>query len=102
MPPVAVTHAIADDASRYCAAQQLTAHLETAIRLAEETFAPVRRVEVVLEPDPEVDSEYVVVEVWPDLDAAEAFHRKPRYTTQWVRSAPPSVVGRIRLMLHPL
>jgi hypothetical protein len=102
MPPVTATHVVPDEVAQYCAAHQLSAALETALRLAEETFAPVRRLEVTLEPDPEVNAEYVVLDVWPGLSAAEAFSRKQRYTHQWVRSVPPSVVGRIRLMLHPL
>ena len=102
MSPVAAPYTIPAEVAQFCATHHLASHLETALRLAEEVFAPIQRIEVVLEPDPEVDEEYLIVDVWPRLSPEEAFSRKPRYTREWVRSVPPSVIGKISLILHPL
>jgi hypothetical protein len=101
MPPVAAPYTIPKEVARYCTANHLTPHLETALRLAEECFAPVQRIEVVLEPDPEVDAEYVVIDVWTNGSVDEAVSRKEQYTRRWVASIPSWVIGRIRLLSHP-
>ena len=101
MPPTVAPYTIPEEVARYCAANQLTPYLKTALRLAEEVFAPIQRIEVVLEPDPEVDEEYVVIDVWLDLPVDETITRKQLYTRRWVASIPPSVIGRIQLLPHP-
>ena len=100
MPPVAASYTIPEEVARYCAAHQLTPHLETALRLAEEIFAPIERIEVVLEPDPEGDQEYVVIDVWPVNDGRDALSKYYDYTRRWVSSIPPAVIGQISLIFH--
>lgn len=102
MPHLVAPYLVPDDVVAYCAAHQLTPYLEIALRLAEETFAPIERLEVGVEPDPEVDEEYVVIDLWARLSVDEGISRKERYTHRWVASVPPSVIGKIRLLSYPL
>ena len=97
MPSVAAPRVLPEDVSRYCAAHQLTPYLETALRLAEEAFAPVQRLQITLEADPETGEEYLVIEVAMGDRGDRVLEQKKRYTRAWVQAAPPDIRRHIRL-----
>ena len=97
MPPVAAPHVLPEEVSQYCAAHQLTPYLETALRLAEEAFAPVKRLKTTLETDPETGEEYLVIEVVMADRGDRVLDQKKRYTRAWVQAAPHDIRRRIRL-----
>jgi hypothetical protein len=97
-PTTASQPALPPTVLAYCQRHGLTDHLMLALRLAEETFDPVRAVGVVVETDPETDEEAVIIDVSCALGSDEAVAQKREYTRRWVESAPPEVIGRIRLI----
>lgn len=91
MPPLVASHTIPEEVSRYCVANQLTAYLDTAMRLAEEAFSPVRRLTVSLESDPETGEGYLFITVAIDDRGEQVLEQKRRFTRAWVQSAPPEI-----------
>jgi hypothetical protein len=95
----APVRSLSSDVVEYCKARGLFDHLMLALQLAESIFAPVLRLEVEIEQDPETDEEAVVMVVAAALGVDEAVARKREYTRQWVASIPLEAIGRIRLLL---
>lgn len=87
------------DVTAHCEAHGLSEHLWLALRLAEQTFGPIRHLTAEVETDPETGEPAVVIDVASELGPDEAVVRKRAYTQQWVASVPPDVIGRIRLVL---
>jgi hypothetical protein len=83
----------------YCDQNRLLEPLQTALRLVERAFGPTAQPRVSLEPDPETDEEYLVIDVATNLPVDEAVGRKQEYTRLWVQAVPPAVIGKIRLVL---
>jgi len=100
MPSVA-SHALNEEVVAYCEAHHLLGHLETALRMAEQTMHPINRLSVTIESDPESDERTVVVDVWIRATVDEGLSRKAAFTRLWLDSVPPSVVGQI-ILLHYL
>jgi hypothetical protein len=91
MQPAVAPYTIPEEVARYCAATQLTPYLDTAIRLAEEAFSPVRRLQVSLEADPETGEDYLFITVAIDDRGEQVLEQKKRFTRAWVQSAPPEI-----------
>jgi hypothetical protein len=101
MPPITsppVT--IPEDVARFCAAHDITDDLHLAIRLAEEIFAPVDRWQVAIEPDPETDDAYVVVDLWGSMSVESAVERNHDMARRWVGAAKPVAQPIIRVLSH--
>ena len=91
MPPTVAPYTIPEEVARYCAANQLTPYLEAALRLAEEAFSPVQRIQVALETDPETDEPYLFITVAIDNRGGRVLEQKKRFTRAWVQAAPPQI-----------
>jgi hypothetical protein len=99
--PSAASHALSEEVVEFCEARHLLGHLETALRIAEQTLQPIDRLSVTIESDPESDEETVVVDVWIRATVDEGLSRKAAFTRQWIDSVPASIVGQI-ILLHYL
>src|SRR5690348_18161729 len=91
MPPTIAPYTIPQEVAQYCAANQLTPYLETAMRLAEEAFSPVQRIQVTLETDPETDEAYLFITVAVQDRGDRALEQKRRFTRAWVQAAAPDI-----------
>lgn len=83
---------------QFCARHHLLPFLETAVRLAGESFDPLDELRVARESDPETGDEYLVIDVIGrgTLDSVLQQHR--RYTERWVAQAPAGREHLIRLV----
>jgi len=72
--------------------------LESAVRIARESFAPVRELTVELDLDPETGEQTVLVQVASTLPVEEGLERKRQYTQRLMAAAPANVRERIRLL----
>jgi hypothetical protein len=72
------------------------------LRLARESFDPVRRLHAELETDPDTDEERIIVEVGVEMPVDEVLERNALYTSQWVARAPLEVRQRIRRLYNIL
>ena len=101
MTSVVTSYALPEEVVRYCEQHDLLGHLETALRLAEEYFHPIERLEAEVQPDPEVENEEtVIIDIWVRLGIEESIKRKAAWGRRWVESIPPSVIGQIVLLHH--
>lgn len=98
MSSIAAAHDLPQAVLQFCAANGLLPHVRTAMRLAEEAFAPIDRLQVSLEADPETDQQVVVIDVSLVNRVGLAREQKKNYTRRWVESAPPEARERIRLL----
>jgi hypothetical protein len=87
------------DVLMYCESHQLTSHLESAIRIAEQAFAPVLGWQISLEADPEIDETYVVIDIAVSATVDEVLQRRREYTRRWVSTATPAATWRIRVLV---
>lgn len=100
MPPTATAATLLTaPVVTYCDQNHLLEPLQTALRIVECAFGPAAQSRVSLEPDPETDEEYLVIDVATNLPVDEAVGRKQEYTRLWVQAVPPAVIGKIRLVL---
>lgn len=99
LPATAPQQALPAPVLAYCQRHGLVDYLTLALRLAGQTFDPVRGIGVGVEVDPETDEEAVIIDVTLALGSEQAVARKREYTRRWVESVPPEVIGRIRLLL---
>jgi hypothetical protein len=95
---VMATDQISGEVRRFCAAHDLTDHLDLSLRLAEESFAPVQRMHVELQDDPDADEEHVLVLVEANMPVEEAIRRNGEYLRRWVPNAPWCARERIHLL----
>lgn len=96
---IATVNAVMSEAvGRFCAKHELTAPLESAIRLAETVFAPVNQLRVDVETDPETDDSTVVIGVTVVMGVEEAVRRKREFTRRWVEISSPAMRERVRLV----
>lgn len=82
----------------FCEKRDLVNYLRVALRLATHLFDPPDKPRVTLETDPETDDESVVIDIAAPMEVDEAVEKMREYTRQWVQSAPPDVLGLIRLV----
>jgi hypothetical protein len=82
----------------FCEKRNLLSHLGVALRLAARLFDVSHDPRVTLETDPETDEQSVVIDIAAPMEVDEAVERVREYTRQWVQSAPPDVLGLIRLV----
>jgi hypothetical protein len=95
------THVLPEEVVTYCESHDLLGHLEVALRLADDCFRPIERIEVSVEPDPELEGvETVVIDVWTKGSVELGLIHKSDYTKRWVSSAPADVLGRFALILN--
>jgi hypothetical protein len=87
---------------RYCAKHQLLPHVETAIRLAETHFHPVHELCVGVEEDPEIEDDYLVIDVSVAMGSDEVLRRYDAYTLAWIDSAPQEKREKICMLYHIL
>ena len=86
----------------YCAKHQILSQLKTAVDLAETHFHPVNHLSVGVETDPDVEEDFLVIDVSVAMDADEVLRRKQAYTRAWLNAAPADQRERIRLLYHIL
>src|ERR1700689_367001 len=99
MPPTVATDiALPEDVVRYCNTHHLTEELQTAISIARESFAPVRKLTVEVEDDPEVDEQRILIFVASKSSVEDALQRKRDYTTRWIQAGSADARERIRLI----
>lgn len=103
MTSVMTSYVLPEDVVTYCEQHDLLGHVETALRLAEEYFQPIERLEVEVQPDPEVESlDSVIIDIWVKMSVEEAIKRDALFTRSWVTSVPPVAVAEIILVYHPI
>ena len=90
------------DVLAFCSDKGLTPYLLISLRLAQECFSPIRRLQVELELDPDTDEPRVIVEVGVDLPVDEVLRQNAAYSRQWVAKAPLDVGQKIRLLYNIL
>lgn len=81
-------------------ANNLLPHLETAIRLARETFADMREIRLSYEPDPEIPFfNSVTIYVKAVGTVEELFEHEKRYTRAFIQAIPPEKRHQITLLV---
>ena len=90
--------AVSPEVRAFCEKQDLLSHLRVALRLAIRLFDVRGEPKVTLETDPETDEESVVIDIVAPMEVEAAVETMREYTRQWVQSAPPDVLGLIRLI----
>ena len=87
-----------EDVLEFCSAHNLLPSLQSAMSIARESFAPIRRMTVELEVDPETGDETIAVQVGVPLAVEEALSRNRDCTKRWVQTASAEARGKIRLL----
>jgi hypothetical protein len=90
--------AIPEDVITYCKSRSLLNDLYSAFRIAEEAYAPAQNWAIGIEPDPDVDDEYVVIDVTTTGDVDELVRKQDAFATNWSRIATPEATWRIRVL----
>jgi hypothetical protein len=103
MTTITTSLALPEDVARYCEKQDLSGHLESALRLGEEFFHPIERLEVEIQLDPEVENEEtVIIDIWVKMSVETALHRDKLFTQRWATSVPPAALKAIVLLYQPI
>ena len=101
MSSITTTHAIPDEVVRYCQSHGLLPYLETALRLVDECFQPIQRLELSVEPDPEVEDEAaVIIDIRVAMTVDEVLKRREMYARRLVDAVPPAVTWEIVLVCN--
>jgi len=87
-----------DNVARYCTSNDLHPALKAAVRIAWESFAPVRELTVDLDQDPETGEQTLLIRVASTLSVEEGLRRKRQYTQRLAASASADARERIRLL----
>jgi hypothetical protein len=90
--------AFPEDVLRYCESWGLVADLHTAFRIAEQAYAPAKGWEIAIEPDPEIEDEYVVIDVAIIGDLEEILRKQNAFSRRWSREASSEGTWRIRVL----
>ncbi|HEY2586750.1 MAG TPA: hypothetical protein VGI81_13385 [Tepidisphaeraceae bacterium] len=92
---------IPQDVERFCISHGILSDLHLAIRLADETFAPIREWQFSVEVDPETDDDAVVIDVRASMPVDEAVERHWRFAEKWTAGASVPARGLIVLLFNP-
>lgn len=100
-PARTIAGLVADDEARaFVKANDLRSHLETAIRLAWETFFEVRGMRLSYEPDPELPFfNSVAINVKARGTVEQVFEQEQNYTSAFVDAIPPEKRHQISLLV---
>jgi hypothetical protein len=90
--------AIPDDVLKYCESWGLVPDLYAAFRIAEEAYAPAKGWKIAMEPDPEIEDEYVVIDVVTSGNLDEVLQKQDTFMHRWSRAANPEATWRIRVL----
>jgi hypothetical protein len=77
---------LSDEVRAFCQSRQLLHHLGRAIELARQYFSIVGDPVVKLEQDPEVDEQYLVLEIRVSGDEDESIQAHKAYNRTWANS----------------
>jgi hypothetical protein len=89
---------LSPEVSAFCEKRNLLNYLRASLQLATRLFDTTDGPRVSLETDPETNEESVVIDITARMEVDEAVEAMREYTRLWVRSAPPDVLGLIRLI----
>jgi hypothetical protein len=90
--------ALSPEVMTFCKKRDLLNHLRVALRLATHLFDVSHEPRVAVETDPETDEQSVVIDIAAPMEVDEAVERMREYARQLLLSAPPDVLGMIRLV----
>lgn len=102
MPPIVSPVQLSPEVLHFCEAHHILPQLETAMRIAGESFTAARALEISIEEDPETGEAAVVIDVTVSATVDEALAQKSIYTRRWVESAAADARERIRLLINPI
>ena len=89
--------AIPQEVLRYCESWGLMADLHTGFRIAEEAYSPASNWKIAIEPDPEIDDEYVVIDVTIVGELEEILRKQNAFSRRWSCEASVEGMWRIRV-----
>jgi hypothetical protein len=98
METATINVAVSEPVQAFCTKYHLSVPLESALRLVEATFSPVRQARVDVETDPETDDQTLVIEVAVAMGVEEAIARKREYTRRWLEQSSAAVREKVRLV----
>ena len=83
--------------SEFCSQKGISEYLETTLKIIKENFPPVRGLHLLKEQDPEVEEQWLLIDITVDGSIDNILEGYDHYIDQWVKSVPEPVRKNIRL-----
>jgi len=85
------------EVSEFCSQKGISEYLDTTLEIIKESFPPVRGLHLLKEQDPEVEEQWLLIDITVDGSIDNILEGYDHYVDQWVKSVPESVRKNIRL-----
>ena len=85
------------EVSEFCSQKGISEYLDTTLKIIKESFPPVRGLHLLKEQDPEVEEQWLLIDITVDGSIDNILEGYDHYVDQWVKSVPESVRKNIRL-----
>ena len=92
-PKIVLTPTISD----FCAKKDITRYVQKAVDIIYAVFPMIEAIEFVLEQDPEIEDEWLLIDITVDGTAGEILEAYDKYVGLWVSAPPASVRENIKL-----
>ena len=83
--------------AEFCAAHSIGPYVETAIALAQQAFRSMKDMKVYIDDDPEIDGEWIIINVTVQQDVDDFLKDCDRCVALWATDIPNSTLKFIRL-----
>ncbi len=88
---------LAPEVTDFCDKKGISRYLKTAIDIIRRSFLSIKEMEFIIEQDPEIDNEWLLIDIIVDGTAEELLTAYDKYIEQWVSTAPESARENIKL-----
>ena len=88
---------LSQEVSSFCEKYRLTGFLKSAVDIINKSFLSIKEMEFIIEQDPEIEEEWLLIDIAVDGTSEELLDAYDKYIEQWISIAPEPVREHIKL-----
>lgn len=88
---------LSPEVTDFCNRKGITGYIKTAIKIIRRSFVSIKEMEFIIEQDPEIDNEWLLIDIKVDGTVEELLTAYDNYIEEWVSNAPEMARDNIKL-----